>query len=274
MDPALQPLLAPLTTLRGVGPALAEKIARAAGGGRVLDLLFHMPEGYLDRSNMPLLADAKVGEVATLRVEVVSVEEGAPPRPWKVVVRDRSGFGEVAFFGHRPPAVFQKGAVLAISGKVDRFSGRVQLRNPDRVGPVERLRELAGLEPIWPLTAGLFPGQVRLAIVRALAVVPELAEWHDPALIRREGWPGFKEALCAVHTPTRAPGDGPRARLAYDELLAHQVAMGRCGGRRWRGSGLRRRRRRCRRWRRSMRIWRRRCGCCGCCRGMWGRARR
>ena len=225
MDPLLQPLLAPLTSLRGVGPALAEKIARVAGGGRVLDLLFHMPDGYLDRSFMPLLAEAQPGTVATLQVEVVGIEDGSPPRPWRVIIRDRSGFGEVAYFGHRPPPVFQKGAKLAISGKIDVFSGRVQLRNPDRVAPLDKVGELAGLEPVWPLTAGLFPGQLRLAMVRALAIVPELPEWHDPALMRREGWPGFKEALLAVHTPKTLPGDKPRARLAYDELLAHQVAM-------------------------------------------------
>src|SRR5689334_7980760 len=92
VDAHLQPLFAPLTSLRGVGPALAERIARAAGGGRVLDLLFHMPDGYLDRSYMPLLAQAQAGTVATLQVEVVGVEEGAPPRPWRVLVRDRSGF--------------------------------------------------------------------------------------------------------------------------------------------------------------------------------------
>ncbi|HYZ64609.1 MAG TPA: ATP-dependent DNA helicase RecG [Acetobacteraceae bacterium] len=225
MDSSLQPLLAPLTSLRGVGPALAEKIARVAGGGRVLDLLFHMPDGYLDRSNQPLLTQAEQGSVATLLVEVVGIEEGLPPRPWRVVIRDRSGFGEVAYFGHRPPPVFQKGAKLAISGKIDLFNGRVQLRNPDRVAPMDKVGELAGLEPIWPLTAGLFPGQLRLAMMRALALVPELPEWHDKALIRREAWPGFRDALHAVQAPKSLPVDAARARLAYDELLAHQVAM-------------------------------------------------
>src|SRR3954452_14569451 len=118
VDPLLQPLLAPLTSLRGVGPALADKIARVAGGGRVLDLLFHMPDGYLDRSNMPKLAQAETGTVATLQVEVVGIEEAAPPRPWKVVPRSRWGLGGVPYFAPRPPPIFQKGAKLAISGKI------------------------------------------------------------------------------------------------------------------------------------------------------------
>ena len=78
MDSRLLPLFAPLTTLRGIGPALASKIARVAGGDRVLDLLFHMPDGYLDRSVMPLMEDAVEGAIVTLMVEVVGIEEGRP----------------------------------------------------------------------------------------------------------------------------------------------------------------------------------------------------
>jgi ATP-dependent DNA helicase RecG len=226
VDSRLLPLFAPLTTLRGIGPALAGKIARVAGGSRAIDLLFHMPDGYLDRSNQPLLAEATEGVVATLIVEVVGVEEGMPPRPWRVTIRDRSGFGELAFFGRRPPSLCRKGAMLAVSGKVERFNGRVQLRNPDRIGPPESIDEIAGLEPVWPLTAGLFPGQIRAAMAQVLAKVPELPEWHDAALMRRERWPGFREALFAVQAPAVPPGEGARARLAYDELLAHQLAMG------------------------------------------------
>ena len=226
MDPRLEPLFAELTTLRGVGPALAGKIARVAGGDRVLDLLFHMPDGYLDRTLIPLMADAPEGAIVTLMVEVVGIEPGRPPRPWKVIIRDSSGFGEIAFFGRRPPASFAVGAGLAVSGKVERFNGRVQLRNPERVAPWDQVGAVAGLEPVWPLTAGLFPGQVRGAMARAVALVPPLPEWHDASLLRREGWPPFADALRAVQTPAVKPDPAARARLAYDEVLAHQLALG------------------------------------------------
>ena len=85
---------------------------------------------------------------------------------------------------------------------------------------------MPGIEPVWPLTAGLFPGQLRSAMRHALDRVPELDEWHDPALMRREGWPSFRDALRAVQQPDALPPvDRARRRLAYDELLAHQVAM-------------------------------------------------
>ena len=227
MNTLLQPLLEPLTSLRGVGPALAEKIARAAGGSRVLDLLFHMPEGYVDRRNTPTIAQAQPGTVATLDVEVISIEQPEPgsARPWRVVVRDATGFAEVAYFGRRPPPLFQPSARLVVSGKIEAFSGRIQMKSPDRVAPADRRAEVETLEPIWPLTLGLFPGQIRNAMRQALDLVPDFPEWHDPALLRREGWPGFRDSLLAVQAPMTPPGDLPRARLAYDELLAHQLAM-------------------------------------------------
>ncbi len=225
MSDPLPPLLAPITTLRGVGPATAEKLARVAGGPRVLDLLFHMPEGYLDRRSRPRIKDGLPGTVATLEVEVVSVEHpSVKGRPWRVICRDPSGFMELVYFA-RPAHVFASGQTLIVSGKLDRFGDRLTMPKPDHVLAPDRAGLLPGIDPVWPLTAGLFPSQVRAAIKQALELVPEFPEWHDPALLRREGWPGFRDALQAVHLPVELPGDAPRGRLAYDELLAHQVAM-------------------------------------------------
>ncbi len=224
-ESTLLPLFADLTSLKGVGPALAAKIARVAGGDRVLDLLFHLPDGYLDRSSMPLMADAPEGAIVTLMIEVVAIEQGQPPRPTKVIIRDRSGFGEIAFFGRRPPTAFKPEAKLAVSGKIERFNGRVQLR-PERVAPADQVSSIAGLEAVWPLTGGLFPGQVRGAMRAAVALVPALPEWHLPSLMAREGWLPFRDALLAVQIPAAMPPPGARARLAYDEVLAQQVALG------------------------------------------------
>ena len=221
----LQPLLAPLDTLPGVGPATAEKLARVANGNRVLDLLFHMPEGYLDRRHRPRVADAQPGEIATFTLEVISTEApGIKGRPWRILCKEASGFIEIVYFA-RPAHTFTPGQTVIVSGKVDRFNDRLTLPKPDHVLSADRAGLLPGIDPGWPRTAGLFPSQVRTALRHALALVPDLPEWHDVALLRRENWPGFRDALHAVHLPRELPGDAPRARLAYDELLAHQLAM-------------------------------------------------
>ena len=118
MDP-LAPLLAPITSLRGVGPHTATRHERVCGGVRVLDLLFHVPDGYVDRRAAPTIRAAIPGTVVTLEVEVVSLD--APDRgtrqPWRVLAQDDTGFVEMAFWKDRPG--FRPQARLAVSGRLD-----------------------------------------------------------------------------------------------------------------------------------------------------------
>ncbi len=206
----LAPLSAPLITLRGIGPALAALLARATGGERVLDLLFHLPESYLDRRDRPTIAHARAGEVATLAVEVVRHEPPANSRqPWKVVVTDGTGFAELVFFRFTRESQMPTGAQLLVSGRLDRFGDRLTMPHPDHVVPAEQEGALPRIEPVWQLTAGLWPRQVARAMAQALDRVPALPEWHDAALLRRENWPGFGAALRAVQQPDALPDPTP-----------------------------------------------------------------
>jgi ATP-dependent DNA helicase RecG len=81
------------------------------------------------------------------------------------------------------------------------------------------------LEPVWPLVKDLRLSQVAKAMGAALERIPDLPEWHDAALLRREKWPGFAAALRAVQAPAEVPSPAIRARLAYDEVLAGQLAL-------------------------------------------------
>ena len=224
-DPLL-PLFAPLTSLRGIGPTLGSLLARVAGGGRVLDLLFHLPESYVDRRARTTIAEARPGPVVTLAVEVVRHDPPANSRqPWKVLVTDGTGFAELVFFKFAREGQMPPGTKLLVSGKADRFADTLSLPHPDHVVPADHPERLPAIEPVWPLTAGLWPRQVRAAMAQALEALPELIEWHDPVLLRRQRWPGFAEALRALQAPETLPDALPRARLAYDELLAGQVAL-------------------------------------------------
>jgi ATP-dependent DNA helicase RecG len=222
----LAPLFSPLTTLKGVGPAVGTLIRKVAGGDRVIDLLFHLPESYVDRRRRPTIAQARPGEIATLAVEVVRHEEPANARqPWRVVVTDGTGFAELVFFRFNRERQMPVGARLLVSGKIEQFGGRRTMPHPEHVVSADRPDLLPAIEPVWPLTAGLWPRQVGNAMAQAVARLPGLPEWHDPALLRREKWPGFADALRAVQAPAAVPGEGARSRLAYDELLADQVAL-------------------------------------------------
>ncbi|MBV9654794.1 MAG: ATP-dependent DNA helicase RecG [Acetobacteraceae bacterium] len=240
-DP-LTPLFAPLTTLRRVGPALSGLLARAAGGDRVIDLLFHLPDSYIDRRARPTIANARPGTVATLAVEVLRHQAPLNARqPWRLIVTDGTGTAELVFFRFTRQAQMAPGTKLIVSGKLERFGERVTLPHPDHLILADRGEQLASVEPVWPLTAGLWPRQVLAAMAQALPLIPDLPEWQDAALLRRERWPGFRDALHAVQSPDgELPGPDPRRRLAYDELLAGQLAFAlvRGGMRRRRGRAL------------------------------------
>ena len=226
MPDLLAPLLDPASDLRGVGPALASLLARVTGGTRVLDLLFHLPESFVDRRLRPTIKEALPGQVATLEVEVVRHERPATARqPWRVIVTDGTAFAELVFFKPARAQALVGGSRLLVSGRLDSFGDRLTMPHPDHIAPAERPELIPAVEPVWPLTAGLFPSQLRGTLTQCLARIPDLPEWHEATLLKRERWPGFAAALCALHAPREHPGPEVRARLAYDELLAHQVAI-------------------------------------------------
>ena len=212
---------------------MAKLIARAAGGERVIDLLFHMPESYLDRTARPTIREARAGTVATLAVEVVRHERPAHSRqPWRIVVRDATATADLVFFRFTREGQMPPGAQLLVSGKIEMFNGKVTIAHPEHLVSAAEASRIPAIEPVWPLTAGLWPRQVAAGIAQGLERLVDLPEWHDAALRRREKWPSFREALRAVQTPEKAaPHKRMRARLAYDEFLAGQVALALVRGR-------------------------------------------
>ncbi|MBM3558260.1 MAG: ATP-dependent DNA helicase RecG, partial [Alphaproteobacteria bacterium] len=124
------------------------------------------------------------------------------------------------------------------------YDGQPQITHPDRMAPAEDIDEVAGVEPIHPLTEGLPGRTLRRAITKALESAPALPEWIDRAYLAARGWPAWREAIRQAHAPATLAELEPtlpaRARLAYDELLANQLALAlvRNQGRRRRGRPL------------------------------------
>ncbi len=220
---------APLTILPGIGPSLAASLARLAGGPTLRHLLLHMPDSTVDRRERPRLAAARPGRIVTLEVEVMRHDK---PRnraqPWRVVVTDGSAFADIVLFHQARLGQMPVGAKLVVSGKLERFADKLTLPHPDYVLPVARAAEMPAIEPVWPLTAGVTNRLVGRAMAGALARLPEFPEWIEPSLLARRRWTGFAASLRRVQAPDAddAAREAARTRLAYDELLAEQVALG------------------------------------------------
>ncbi|MCC7280886.1 MAG: ATP-dependent DNA helicase RecG [Acetobacteraceae bacterium] len=225
----LFPLFAPLSSLPGLGPKMAPLAARVAGGERVLDLLFTLPGGLVDRRLRPLAA-ARPGAVATALVEVAGHRSPASSRaPWRITCRDGPAFIDILYFGGREDWIsrrFPIGARRIVSGKVEIRDARLQMPHPDHVLAEAEAAELPALEPVYPLTAGLLARVMLRATRAALARAPDLPEWISAERLARAGWPSWREALRILHAPDPGePGalaERARARLAFDEALAGQ----------------------------------------------------
>ncbi|MBK8175755.1 MAG: ATP-dependent DNA helicase RecG [Rhodospirillales bacterium] len=230
--PILYPLFAAVDSLAGVGPTLAKSLGRLAGP-RIVDLLWHLPHGLVDRRLSPCIAAVTAGQTASVRVKVI---EHAPPRnrrhPYRVLTADASGELVLVFFNARGDYLARTlpaGEIRLVSGAVERFGDTLQMVHPDYIVEEAAADTLPAFEPVYPLTAGL-GGKVLAKVVRAaLERAPVLDEWLDPAFLARRGWPAWHEAVVCAHAPqdeadveATAPA---RARLAYDELLANQLAL-------------------------------------------------
>jgi ATP-dependent DNA helicase RecG len=234
----LAPLRAPVSSLPGLGPTLAALVARLVGGGAVRDVLFHLPVDFIDRRPTPLIKEAVPGTVATLRVWVARHE--APARkgqPHRVIIGDDSGFAEIVLFHAARLVQFPIGAKLIVSGKIELFADRITMPHPDYVALQTRDDAFPWIEPVWRLSAGVVPKIMRRAVLGALARLPELPEWQEASVLRRRGWPGFGAALRALQAPVELPDEKPAQRLAYDELLARQIAFALVRARRRRRPG-------------------------------------
>ncbi len=241
MRPAmLDPLFSPVSSLPGVGPKVADLIARVtsredADDCRVIDLLFHAPVSIVDRRNRPGIALAPQGTIVTIEGRVDRHQPPPPGKsnmPYRVFLHDETGELALTFFrvkGNWLEKTLPVDERVMVSGKVDWFNGRASMIHPDLMVKASEAGNLPLVEPVYPLTAGLSPKVLRKAIEAALSRLPEIAEWLDPALAERQGFASLADAFRELHDPRDATDIDPRAparrRLAYDEFLAGQVSL-------------------------------------------------
>jgi ATP-dependent DNA helicase RecG len=236
----LTPLFRTVTELGGIGPKIGSLLARLVGRpegepARVIDLLFHLPAGVIDRRNQPEIARAPQGAIVTLKVRIDRHQK--PPSynhrvPYRVFAHDETGEISLTFFhanGAWMERTFPVGHTLYVSGKMEWFNGRPSMVHPDHVVEEADFADLPLVEPIYPLTTGLSQKLLVRGIETGLQSLPALPEWLDAALKAKRDWPDFAMALSLAHHPLApadlAPESRALSRLGYDEMLASQLAL-------------------------------------------------
>ncbi len=239
----LFPLFADAKTLPGVGPKTLPLFERL-GVRKVGDALFLPPTGVIDRRLRPSVQGAMEG--TTLSVRVVVLSHSIPRRPgapYRITVNDGSLDFVLVFFRPSPDwltRILPVGAVRYVCGKIEHYDGIAQMPHPEVIDP-EKEDAPDGFAPVYPATAGLGQKVIAKAARTALDAAPDLPEWLDPAWMAKRGWPSWHAAVTRLHAP-EGPGDleadsPARERLAYDEMLSHQLALMLVRARRRRAKG-------------------------------------
>ena len=230
---SLFPLFASVTTLPGIGARLGAIMEKRIGA-TVIDVLRHAPVGLIDRRARPALDDVQSGQLIT--IEVLITKHDISPRhisrPSRIQAENETGEVELVFFkadARYLERTLPLGERRIISGTAELYQGRVQMAHPDYILSPADIAQLPLIEPIYPLSAGLKAKTLRKAIHAALPKVAAQTEWIDTAILKQKNWPDFATAMHALHNPQTpddlAPSHQVRERLAFDELLANQLAL-------------------------------------------------
>ncbi len=238
----LTPLFASLSSLPGVGPKSLPLYDRllddgrpiAGSGARIVDLLFHLPSGIVDRRLQPGIARSPEGAIVTL---FVRIDRHRPPpphsrAPYRISAFDDTGEITLVWFSAKADwlkKLAPEGEARWVSGRVEWFNGAPQMVHPDFVATPEEFEKLPLIEPVYPQTEGLGTRAIARAVGKALERLPHLPEWQDPEWLARKRWSDFAGSLHAVHAPAgtidEEAASPALARLAYDELLAQQLTL-------------------------------------------------
>ena len=222
-----------VTALPGVGRRTASLISELTGP-RVLNVLWHLPTSVINRRHVVELGEAVPGNLVSLHVTVERHRRpGTRRQPWRIeTVDDAGGKLELVYFRAREAWLQQllpAGSRRLVSGRIEQFADRLQMVHPDHVAQPGDDETLIHLEPVYSLVKGLGALTMRQIVSTALERRPELPEWQDRTWLAQNDWPSWSDAMRRVHQPhdlAELAGDsGARDRLAFDELLANQLAL-------------------------------------------------
>ncbi len=234
----LNPLFVSIDQIKGVGPKLQKPLEKL-GIGNVADLLFHLPSGFIERRKIAHLDEASEGDQIIVQVTITDVKKSHGRGPTRLLAQDGIGnIMAIVFFGrHNDWAVKQLplGETRYIAGKLERYGDMLQIIHPDHIAAEDS--GLEAVEAVYPCAKGLTSKRLTAMVADAKAYMPQLNEWIEPGLLEREKWPEWNDALSSSH---QGPNEAAHQRLAYDEILAGQLAFAllRRSNRRQKGQAL------------------------------------
>ena len=233
MRPAhLDLLLSPINKLKGVGPKI-ENIINKLGINLNIHFLWHFPYKIIEKKYYENIHDAPLNQFVTLKIEVIKHYPSKFRRqPYRVSCLANETAIDIVYFNARHPvirSILPPKNFKMISGKLEFFKNKFQITHPSNIENVTDIQLLREKEPVYSLTAGLNMKTFIKLSNQVLDSIPNLKEWIEERLLLKYNFISWKEAIEKLHNPeiedTYSEKNVFRRRLAFDELLAHQLAI-------------------------------------------------
>jgi len=222
-------LIQNVSSLNGVGTK-TKKILKKKKIEKISDLLWNLPKGFTDRSNVQTLNNLEIGKITTIKVRVTKYNF---PRirnlPNKVICEDEKGKIDIIFFNSREGyirKILPLNSLVIISGKINYYKKRYQITNPAYVVPINKEDYVNKIIPKYSLTEGLTEKIYRKLIDQVLKNITDLTEWHDDKILRKIGNASWSESIFNIHENKQNNYNSKFfRRLAYDEILANLLVL-------------------------------------------------
>ena len=223
-------LLKDISTLKRVGQK-TKKLLKKKKIETLFDVLWHLPQSFVDRSNLININKIEVGKICTIRVQVKKYNI---PRirnlPNTVKCEDSTGQIDIVFFNSREgylKKILPLNEWVVISGKVNFYNKKYQITNPAYVVPSEKENFVKKIIPRYPLTEGITEKIYRNIIDQVLKKLPTLDEWHNSNILKIFDNKSWKDSILYLHGPKNKLNlqSNYFRRLVYDEILSSLIVL-------------------------------------------------
>ncbi len=223
-------LESPITVVRGISDSLASRFNKL-GVKTVHDLLYFFPQRHLDYSQRKTISQLTEGKEETIMANVWEVRLVMPGgrRSTEAIVGDETGNVRIVWFNNPYLAkTLRTNAQIIVSGRVSLFNGRHVFQSPEwEFFEDKELIHTGRLVPIYHLTAGLYPRQMRKLMKAAIDQWAGQAVDFLPSDLReRQRLLELPKAIRQAHFPENETAKArARVRLAFDELFLLQLGV-------------------------------------------------
>jgi ATP-dependent DNA helicase RecG len=225
----LNKLFSSITNLNGVGEKSASLLNKI-GVNRIADLLLHLPYNILEYKKFPDIKSLQHRDNVILQVQAINVTNRK--KICEILCQGENFFLKLLYFNYYPNYLisrFKSDKPFIVCGIIDKSKNDLRISHPEKIIEINQQHLLPTKEIIYYVTPGLTAKQISKYVQEALHLLPNVEEWLDEDLISQHNWLSFIDSMKLVHNPDNMFAienlTKEKTRLAFDELLAHQLAI-------------------------------------------------